>query len=291
MSDELLDSLDEVVDAPKDEKEAVAAPDAEAKEPEVKEPEAKKEPEKEAPKAEPKEKEQRTIPLAAHLEERRKLEARLEQQEQARKALEERLAKLENPPKAPEPDPDYSEDPKKYVDHKLQSALKTLEENTGRKVEEVGKTAEQAAHEARFNRFMQDLTTTEAAFAQATPDYYDALAHLRNLRVMEIKLFKPDVTPEEINRAITQEEMAFANQLMSQGKNPHQFAYEIAKARGYQKKEAPKLDLPKVEGLPKQLPPDQTLGSGSAPAGDGAEDSKDEFDDVFNELYGKRKRA
>lgn len=285
MSTELLDSLDEVIDAP--------TPEVDAKEPEAKEPEAKGEPGKvEPPKDAPKEKEQRTIPLAAHLEERRKLESRIEQQEAARKALEERLAKLENPPKAPDPDPDYQEDPKKYVDHRVQSALKALEESTGKKVEEVGKTAEQAAKEAQFNRFMQDLTTTEAQFVQATPDYYDALGHIRNIRVQQLRIFSPDITPEQINMTITREEMALASQLMREGKNPHQFAYEMAKTYGYKKAEAKEsLELPKVEGLPKQLPPDQTLGSVSGPAGDMKEESGDEFDEAFADLFGKRKRA
>lgn len=290
MSDELLDSLDEVIDAPKDEQEAPEKEPEQVEEP-AKEPEAKKEEPKADPKPEPKQ-EPRTIPLAAHLEERRKLEAKLEQQEQARRALEERLAKLENPPKAPEPDPDYNEDPKAYVDTKVQRALKALEETTGKKVEEVGKTAEQVAQEARYTRFMQDLTQTEAQFVQATPDYYDALAHLRNLRVQEIKLFKPDITQDELNQAIVREEMAFAQQMFSQGKNPHQFAYAIAQARGYKKAEPKeKLELPKVEGAPKQLPPDQTLGSGADTAGDGEEEKGDEFDEAFADLFGKRKRA
>lgn len=288
MSDELLDSLDEVVESPEDEKETPAPSETEGKEPEVEEAkEEPKEPEKETPKPEPK-----TIPIAAHLEERRKLEAKLEQEANARKALEERLAKLENPPKAPEPDPDYQEDPKAYVDTKVQRALKALEETTGKKVEEVGKTAEQVAQEARYTRFMQDLTQTEAQFVQATPDYYDALAHLRGLRVQEIKLFKPDITQDELNQAIVREEMAFAQQMFAQGKNPHQLAYAIAQARGYKKAEPKEeVTLPEVKGGPKQLPPDQTLGSGSAPAGDIDDKEGDEFEDAFSELFGKRKRA
>ena len=139
---------------------------------------------------------------------------------------------------------------------------------------------------------MQDLTQTEAQFVQQTPDYYDALGHLRSLRIQEIKLFQPDITQDELNRAIVQEEMAFARQLLSQGKNPHQFAYAIAQARGYKKAEPKeKLELPKVEGGPKQLPPDQTLGSGADTAGAGEEEKGDEFDDAFSELFGKRRRA
>lgn len=278
MSTELLDSIDEVVEAPTPEETPAPETEPVAKEPEQKV-EAKKEPEKESPKAEPKK--EHTIPVATYVEERKQWQAE-------KKALEERLAKLENPPKAPEPEPDYAEDPKKYVDHKLQSALKQLESG----VTEAKQSATAATQQAIEARFMQDMASLEAEFVKQTPDYFDALGHLRTVRATQLRAFEPNITDEQIRDVILREERTLAFNLARQGRNPAQIAYQLAQIYGYAKKEPPKeeLKLPEVKG-PKQLPPDQTLGSGSGPVTDTGEDEGDEFDDAFKEMFKPRKRA
>lgn len=274
------------------------APESElsgAPEPEIKEP--AKEPAAPAAKEPEKKDEPRTIPLAAHLEERNKLRGEIEEERKSRKALEERLAKLENPPAAPKEKPDFLTDPRGYVDHSVdsgvQSALQKLQEIEQR-VEKTGKTAEEAANESRMNAFLNHLGGLEAEFRTKTPDYSDALEHLRKARVAEIQLVNPAVTQEQLIQIIRNEEIQLSMQLMQMGKNPHEVAYALAQARGYAKK-APQVDLPNVKSKgPGQLPPDQTLGSGNG----GAPDEKDEenpdgldaFDAAFKQMF-SRKRA
>jgi hypothetical protein len=238
------------------------------------------------PKAESKQ-EQRSIPLAAHLEERRAFRAELD-------AMKRELEAFKNPPKAPPPTPEFTEDPKAYVDHRVQSALEKLEGQT-KQIEQVQQTAQQATQQSEAVQFSQTLQAAEAAFVKETPDYYDALGHVREVRVNQLKLLAPGITDDQIVAQIRQEEFGMAQQLARAGRNPIQTVYELARAYGYQKKAAPPpanvTQLPNVPG-PKQLPPDQTLGTGD---GGGTQEvdaqNSDPFADAFAEMFGKKKSA
>lgn len=277
MSD-VLEGLDEVIEAPTEE---VVEPEK-AQEPEVKAEAPKAEEPKPETKPEPQEKQH--VPLAAHLEERRKWREENERVQSEFAKLKAEIEALKNPPKAPEPEPDFVQDPKGYVDHRVKDVISKLEE-TGKAVETVGKTAEQVQAETQFNRFMSDLNAAEASFSQSTPDYYDAIKHIRNARAMELKILVPDITEEQVSNQITQEEISLASQLMRQGRNPVEYAYKLAAARGYQKK-APAPVLPDVPKTP-QLSPDKTLGtSGGGDAPDA--DQPDEFTRAFAEVFKRR---
>jgi hypothetical protein len=237
----------------------------------------------EAPKVEPPKQEQRTIPLAAHLEERKAFKSELD-------ALKAELAALKNPPKQPVPAPEFQEDPRGYIDHKVLSAL----EQTKQQVDEVKNLATQSNQTAEEMRFSQQLVAAEQQFVAQTPDYMDALAHIRQIRMKQLQVFDPNITEAQMRDQIIREELGLAKQMAMQGRNPAQVAYEIAKAYGHvpkaqQQQQAP-VDLPKVAG-PKQLPPDQTLGSGSGQAVEDTSGEADEFDKAFGELFGKRRRA
>lgn len=227
-----------------------------------------KKPEKEE-KVEKEEKKHDTVPLAKFLEEKNKLKTELEQRDITIKEFQKKLLELESklPKPAEEPEPDFVEDPRGYVDKKVADALKLVEQaNTTAK--ESGKKAEEAANaaaeHAQMQRFIQDLQATEQNFVQQTPDYYDALAHLRNVRTFQLKTFEPNITDEQIMEVIRREELGLATQLARMGKNPSQTAYEIAKQHGYQPK-AKEQKAPVIQqGQRNQLPPDQVLNGGGA---------------------------
>ena len=86
-------------------------------------------------------------------------------------------------------------------------------------------------------------------------------------------------------KQIRQEELGLANQLMRQGRNPHEYAYKLAAARGYQRKAAP----PPIPEVPKptQLAPDQTLGTSGGSDAPEAE-QPDEFTRAFTEVFKRR---
>jgi hypothetical protein len=235
------------------------------------------------PKAEPK-----TIPLAAHIEERKALKAELD-------ALRKQMEALQNPPKPPAPEPAYEADPKGYVDHtvstRVQAALEQLE-GTKKEVEQVRQAAQQSQQQTEQMKFMRQLETAEAVFMQENPDYYEALAHVRNYRRQQLQLLAPQAQPQEITDYIAREEIQAAAQLAQSGRNPIEVVYSMAKAIGYQQSQAKEeLKLPQVPGQ-KQLPPDQTLGSTGAAANEPSEnESADPFSDAFAEMFGKRKAS
>jgi hypothetical protein len=235
--------------------------------------------------------EPKTIPLATLLEERNRHKAEQEQTKATLKQLQEQIAALSAPPKKdPPPEPDFAADPKSYVDHRVKSAVEKLEGAQ----QQTAKTAEQAQAEAAQTRFMTQLGQTEQTFLAAQPDYYDALNHLRGIRIAEITTLNPELTQEQVIGALRHEELTLAAQLMRSGRDPHQVAYQLAKARGYTvkaKDAVPDKVLPNVPGQ-KVLPPDQTLGSGSgSPDASGETFLEDDevFDRAMSEMFGKKR--
>lgn len=266
-----LPEVEVTTDAPADKPAQARAEDGKFK---PKEEEAK-EPAKEPAKAE--QKPEHTVPVRTLVDERKAWQAE-------RRALEERLAKLENPPKAPEPIAD------EQIKPQLQTALEKLQALES-KTQEVEKTAKETSEQTAQQRFLSDLGAAEQAFLQTNPDYFEALEHTRNIAFRQMRAFHPQATEDQIWTSVRQQEIGMAVQLAKAGQNPIATAYELAKAYGYQRKEAPApaIPLPQVN-VPKQLAPDMTLGSGGSNADEDDATSKDPFAEAFNEMF-KRKTA
>jgi hypothetical protein len=197
--------------------------------------------------------EHKVIPLAAHLEERTRWKQELQ-------ALQERIAKIEKPAAPPEPEPDFVEDPKGYVDAKTAKALEALKQ-VEQKLEPVQAATEQ-------QHFLQQVAMVEAEFVKTSPDYYDALAHIRQVRAAQLQELYPQATPEQIGQQLMNEEVQTARALMAQGRNPSETMYKLSKTFGYHKAEAPKPQAPALPNVPKApvADPSATLGSAGAAA-------------------------
>ncbi len=216
----------------------------------------------------PDDKPEKVVPLRALQEER-----------EAAKELKRQIAELQAQPKLSEEDRqllaelkaakasqakpkdvDFMDDPKGYVDTKVQAALDKLAaidtkaETTGNQV-----TAQQ-----QFNALMTAISTSETAFVAQNPDYYDALNHVRTVRANQIRLMDPSIDDTQINKLVAQEELTAAHQLIQKGADPCKFAMEYAKTIGYTKKEAIPT-LPKAEADKSAA---RTMGSGGADAPD-----------------------
>lgn len=186
------------------------------------------------------------VPLAAMLQERGKFRSDLEAKDAAlaemRKEIEALKTQVKAPPPEPEaPPPDYLEDPKGYVDAQLVAArkeLKALQDQMaeGRKILETNQ--QQAAQRDQQQAFIANLQRTESEFAAKTPDYMDALAHVRNIRAAQLKLFAPQATEQQIAQQIGNEELAAAVGAAQSGRNAAELAYEYAKTIGYTPKQA-----------------------------------------------------
>lgn len=268
------------------------------KEGEDKKPDGEKKPDDKKPPTDEKPKE--TVPLAKYLEDKNSLKRQLDERDITVKQYEQRIAALEaklTPKEEPAKAPDFVEDPKGYVDHQVKAALDGIAkanekaETEGKKAQE---TAGQAAEQVQLQRFFTDLQSHESRFVQANPDYYDALAHVRNVRAAQLREFSPDITDQQIMQVIRQEETQLSVQLARQGRDPVQTAYNLAKHYGYtpkpreEKKAGEQNKLPDAPGN-KRLPPDQTLGTGaSEDSSVYKEGEKDPVDDALASLFKKR---
>ena len=233
--------------------------------------------------AEPTPEEKRVIPLAAHLEERKRLQSELTE-------LRERLARLETPPAPPAPEPDFLEDPKGYVDARTQKALDALQ-----KVEQRTETLTQ---EQQVQQFLGAVAAVESEYVKQAPDYYDALAHIRAARVEQLNELFPTATREQIQNQLRVEELQAAHALMQQGRNPSEAVYRMAqKVYGYRPKSAAPA-APAMPNLPKAPvgDPSRTLGpsGGATPEpevdelGGGPEDMNEMIGLALKERFARR---
>lgn len=214
------------------------------------------------------------------------LNAALREERAARKQLEQRLAAIEARSQQPAPaaaqeeeGPDFLADPKGYVDANAKK-LKELEDKLekGKKEEEDKQKAQQQVQET-WNK----VISSEQEFAATTPDYHDALNHVRGVLRTQIELANPDLedqirtehpeaTDEQvkqelssrIHRQIQIQEFQGAAHLLAKGKNPSKVYYEYAKVLGYK----PKAAVPAANGVgqPAAAKPDKdavrSMGSG-----------------------------
>lgn len=167
-------------------------------------------------------------------------------------------AKTTDPAPAEPPEPDFLADPKGYVDQKVQGALAKLD-----KAEKATQeTAEQVKQREANEAVLRATQTAETQFYAQTPDYPEALQHIRGVRTQQLQALFPDATTEQITNHIAFEERETARMLVQQNRNPAEFAYNFAKTLGYARKAPPPPPPPPVD-----KDAVRTLGSGG---GDGA---------------------
>lgn len=300
-ADDVIAGLDEVIEAPsapepevKVDPPADKEPPARAEDGKFKGKEGEKKPESKpedkpaevkAPEAKP---EPKTIPLAAYMEDKKTWQQKIAD-------LEAKLNAVANPPKAaavPAAPPAYEENPKGYLDAKVDSATAKVDsaiQKLESGVQPIQKSVEQLRADLDFNQFMGTVQATQDQFLQQQPDYFDALNFIRHQRTTELSMAMPHLTPEQVQQAITQEEVGLARVLLQQGRNPHAVAYQIAQTRGYKQAAAavpPPPDVPK----PNQLSPDLTLGS-SAGQSDVEDGEEDPIDIALKSVWRPQKRA
>jgi hypothetical protein len=122
------------------------------------------------------------------------------------------------------------------------------------------------------------------------------------VRYQELKLAYPEATEQQVIGAIQNEEREVARVQLQSGRNPYDYAYQLAKLRGYTAAAttAPasagtaSRALPQVEA-PRVMAPDTTLNtvSGSAPGEpeDGPESDEDILSAAMAERFPRARRA
>jgi hypothetical protein len=126
-------------------------------------------------------------------------------------------------------EPDFLTDPKGYVDSKVAAALKKLDEQK----KDTDQTKETVAQKEAREALWRDTQTAEATFVSTTPDYPQALQHIRTVRVSQLKEMFPEATDQQIVNHMAYEEMQAAQTCLKRGRSPAEYAYKIAQTMGY----------------------------------------------------------
>lgn len=174
-----------------------------------------------------------------------------------------------------EPEDTGEDDPIGFFHRETQSLKQQVEE-----FKQQQRVQQENAQLANFTQYH------EAEFIKSNPDYYDAVNHLRSVRVNELNML--GYAPEIVQRVIMDETDAIIRSAAQASKSPAEIAYSIAKQRGYAPKAA-KADAP-----PAQSTKSLSQGGGTPPgAGVTAQDilrmSPDEFS-KFSEKNPKKLR-
>lgn len=148
------------------------------------------------------------------------------------KQQQEAAAKANQPP----PPPAFTEDPEGHIAAREKAVVSKLEEVQKVATEAVTKVTEaqqQQQQREQAQQIARSITEAEAQFKATAPDYADALRHIRQVRIDTIKEMNPEATDEQIVQTILTEEARTAAQVMAQGRNPAEYAYNLAKRFGY----------------------------------------------------------
>jgi hypothetical protein len=86
-------------------------------------------------------------------------------------------------------------------------------------------------------RLAAHVAATEQAFAQQAPDYYDAVEHLRKVRIQQYALAGLDEAEQQ--QALMADTYNWTRALLQKGRNAAEATYELAKSYGYGPKSAP----------------------------------------------------
>src|SRR5262245_15269151 len=205
------------------------------------------------PTAPPPEKQQ--IPVATLQEERKR---RQDAEEKARNLellnarMEERFRMFTEAtkpqPQRPQPPPSPDTD--------IFGAVKHMQAEQSRTRQEIDGYKRQIQQEDTLKQMRSFGAAAEREFAQANPDYYQALNHLRNARGRELAVW--GMTPEQISQQLGNEENQLLMRAHNERRDPAKMAYDLARERGYQKAAAPQgtqkqeVDLNRVEAAQRQ---------------------------------------
>lgn len=170
----------------------------------------------------------RTVPLAEHLEERKKrqaLEAEVKAEAEKRAKLEGRFDEIAKrfavPEPAPAAEPDVELDP-----------VAVVKDLQAWKQERVKQDAQAAVDQRRYQEFANAVVTDEQRFTATTPDYAAAVDFLKRSVVDELKAL--GWTDEaQIAQEVTNRSVQFAGHALRSGKSAAEAAYTISKQRGY----------------------------------------------------------
>lgn len=185
--------------------------------------------------------------------------------------------------------PDFLEDPKGYVD-----AVKKQTDDALQEVKQENQKLTQAQQQqAALNQILTGVAHHEQSFLKTTPDYHEAVNHVRGVRTSQLQMLYPQATAEQIQQQIAREEVGAAAQVLQGGGNPADFIYRYAKSVGYAPKQAVAANGAANAGIATDKDAVRTLGNGGG--ADKAEETTDDelgsaMKSALAERFGVRKK-
>lgn len=175
-------------------------------------------------------------PAAPQSQEPSPLELALEQQRQRTAQLERELAEARTKPAAPDPAdeiPDPETDPLGNMIAQLNNVNKTV----ARLQQELNERQQREAIAREVEAFRNNVQALKVEFTKTTPDFEQAYAHVRNVRLADLQ--DAGLPKADAIAALNQEELRFAATQLEKGKNPAEAMYAVAKRYGYTAAAAP----------------------------------------------------
>ena len=178
--------------------------------------------------------------------------------------------------------PDLNADPVAHLGYTSQevAALK-------REMEEVKQAKQSQTNEERFRL---TVIASERDFTKTTPDYFEAMEHLRAQRDQELQMIGV-LDPAQRQQMMNNEAMGIAYNALQNGENPAKRAYELAKFRGF--KGGKPRAAEQMETLQKGADAAKSLSGkgGQSPAALSPEALLDMSDDEFDKHFEKVMRG
>ena len=205
-------------------------------------------------------KEQKTVPLSALHEARQKNKALLEQIQSSERAAKERFdameAKLNQLVNPPPEIPSFEDNPAAYLKAKVEMTEAQQAEIYRVAKEQQARTQQEQQIAQITHALTEKMTEAEADFVQQTPDYLDAMKHLRKVvdSTLEINGETNPARRAEISR---QQSLLLVENALRAGQNPAEVAYKFAKAYGW----GGRGDTQRIASIAKGTSSTQSLGN------------------------------
>lgn len=177
-------------------------------------------------------KEEKTVPLAALLEERNDWKQKYAELESKLSKGNERVEKLyealNKPKEAP---PEFEQDPLGHLRHSKEQAEREVQEM--KKWRENVESSQRNQNE--FAAFQQRVNASEAKFAESNPDYWEAAQFVAKAKRDELE--ELGIPSEQINAVLQNQLVALTATALKSQKDPAQVIYSLAKKGGFSKKQ------------------------------------------------------
>lgn len=144
----------------------------------------------------------------------------------------------------------------------------------------------------QFQAITSSMSEAEADFAAEHPDYFDAATHYRSERQAELEAL--GYAGEGLQRQLAQDLIGVVHTAISQGRDPAETVYNLAKRRGFASGQAQAADkLQKIADSTRAgaRPTGKPSGSGAMTAGSVSSLSGAAFDAAFAKLRQQERRA